>query len=87
MGPTREPSRRKKDESGRVKEEKEEEGRQMMRIGREERQEERGNYGGKVGGKRKEASAVEMQGLKEGGTVGKRKKKYDKRKNRGEKRR
>lgn len=59
----------------------------MMRTGREERQEERGNYGGKVGGKRKEASAVEMQGLKEGGAVGKRKKIYDKRKNHGEKRR
>lgn len=73
MGPTREPSRGKKDESGRVKE-KEEEGRQMMRTGREERQEERGNYGGTVGGKRKEASAVEMEGSKEGGAVGKRKK-------------
>lgn len=49
----------------------------MMRTGREERQEERGNYGGKVGGKRKEASAVETQGLKGGAVV--------KRKNRGKK--
>lgn len=49
----------------------------MMRTGREERQEERGNYGGKVGEKRKEASAVEMQGLN-GGAVGKRKKKVTK---------
>lgn len=37
----------------------------MMRTGREERQEEGGNYGGKVGGKRKEASAVEMQRCKD----------------------